>query len=346
MKSLTPSASALAVLRIGASCFVLCGGAGILAADDAPLKRVQVIELKGPASRLDHLAIDAAGRRLFVANMANSSLDVVDLAQGKLVRQIPGQRGIQGIAFARPLDRIFVGNAIGGVFNVFDGRNYELLKTIKFADDADNVRYDPETKLVYVAHAEKSLAVVDAESLKVRAEIELPGQLESFQLEKSRPRLYVNIPGVPEVAVVDTQKRVVVGHYPLKDAAANYPLAVDEANHRLLVGCRRLPALVVLDSESGKEVARVKIPADTDDLFYDARHKRIYASCGEGRLAVIRQRDADHYRLETNIPTAKMARTCFFDPRTGRLYLVVPRDADRQGPEVWVYQASAGARTR
>jgi DNA-binding beta-propeller fold protein YncE len=316
----------------------LLWAAGVAAAGPL-LRQVQTITLKGPAGRLDHLALDAKHGRLFVANMANASLDVVDLQAGKLVKQLPGQFGIQGIAYAADLDRIFVGLGQGGFCNVFDGDGYKQLKTVKFADDADNVRYNAATHLVYVAHAETALAVIDAKTLEVKADIQLPGQAESFQLEKGRPRLYLNTPSPTQINVIDTDKNEVVGHYPLQRAAANYPLALDEANRRLFVGCRKPPTVVVLDSETGKEVAAAPIPGDTDDVFFDARRQRLYASCGEGFLAVIRQMDADHYEMLEKVPTVKGARTCLFDPEAGRLYLLVPRQAGKEGPEVWVYQA-------
>src|SRR5439155_9421379 len=119
----------------------------LVLAEGPPLELIQTIDLKGPAGRLDHLALDAKHGRLFVANMANSSLDVVDLKAGKLVKQIPGQQKIQGIAYAPKLDRIFVGNGQDGVCNVFDGKSYDLIKGIPL-DDADNVRFDPSKNRV------------------------------------------------------------------------------------------------------------------------------------------------------------------------------------------------------
>ena len=305
-------------------------------ADNPALELVQTIPLKGPAGRLDHLALDKEHGRLFVANMANSSLDIVDLKAGKLLRQIPGQHKIQGVAYAADLDRIFVGNGEDGVCNVFDGKSYDLIKSIRL-DDADNVRFDPSKSRVYVTHAEKSLAVIDAKSLEIVADIKLPGDPEAFQLETGRPRLYLNVPSPSQVVVVDTDKQEVVARYPLRQARANFPLALDEGNHRILVGCRDKPKVIVLDSETGKEVAAVAIPGDTDDLFYDRQRKRVYVSCGEGFLAVIRQIDADHYELSQKIPTAKLARTCLWDAATDRLYVVLPRQPGKDGPEIQIY---------
>jgi hypothetical protein len=312
-----------------------CVGA---AAEEAPvLERVRTIPLRGTAGRLDHMALDARGDRLFIANLSNNSLDVVDLRAGRLVKQVPGQHKIQGVAYVGDLDRIFVGNGADGVCNVFDGKSYERVGSVKLPG-ADNVRYDPRTRRVWVGHAEKSLSALDARSLEVKATVELPGPPEAFQIDPGSPRLYVNVLSPSRVAVVDTDRAAVVAVWPLTRAQANYPLAFDREGRRLFVGCRRGPMVVVLDATSGKEVAAVDIPGDTDDLFFDARRKRLYASCGAGKLAVLHQVDPDHYEPLQTLPTAKLARTCFFDPGGGRLFLPVPRQPGRENPELWVYQ--------
>src|SRR5262249_3883716 len=148
---------------------------------------VQTIALRGPAGRLDHLALDPKHSRLFVANLANNSLDVVDLKAGRLLRQIPGQKKIQGIAYDLDLDRIFVGNGDDGVCNAFDARSYALFNSLKLPG-ANNVRYARRTRQVYVSHAEKSLTAFDAKTFEVTATIRLPASPKAFQLDPSRPR--------------------------------------------------------------------------------------------------------------------------------------------------------------
>jgi DNA-binding beta-propeller fold protein YncE len=305
---------------------------------DPSLVLVQTIDLKGKPGRLDHLTLDGKGERLFLANKVNNSVEVVDLKAGKPIKQLKGQAGAQGLAYASDQDRLYIALGTGGYCNVFDGKGYQLLKTIKFADDADNIRYHPRTHLVYVAHAEKALGVIDTEALEVKTDITLPGSAEAFQLEKGRPRLYLNVPSPSQMVVIDTDKNEVITSHPLKMAGGNYALALDEANRRLFIGCRKKPMLVVMDSESGTEVAGVPIPGDTDDVVFDAKRKRIYASCGEGFIAVIKQVDPDHYELVEKIATVKDAHTCCLDPETGRLYLGVPRQADKAGPEIHVFE--------
>jgi DNA-binding beta-propeller fold protein YncE len=312
-------------------------GAFTLAAEPSTLKLLQTIPLKGTPGRLDHLAIDSEHARLFVANLFNNSLDIVDIKAGKLLKQIPDQKKIQGIAYAPDLDRIYVGNGIGGECNVFDGKDYMLLKSIKLLG-ADNVRYLVPRRLVYIGYAENALSVIVAQTYEVKAEIQLPGRPEGFQLGSKRPRLYMNTVDPTRLVEVDTDKNEVLHRHPLALADRAYPMAVDEANHRLLLGCHNKPSIVVVDSETGKEVTSIAIPEDIDDLFYDAKNKRLYASCGAGALAVIGQRDADHYETLETIPTVKMARTCFFDQAGERLYLIVPRQEGEGGPTIRVYQ--------
>jgi DNA-binding beta-propeller fold protein YncE len=302
----------------------------------AELDLVQTIVLKGKAGKLDHLGLDAKRDRLFLANTTNGTLDVVDLKAGKLLKQVPGQSGIQGVAYAPDLDRVFVGLGSGNMCNVFDGADYKPLKTIKFAD-TDNVRYDPARSLTFVAHAEKTLSVVDGKTFAVQADIKLPGTAEGFQVLANRPRLFLATPSPSQLVVIDLDKKEVVTTHPVKAGGA-HPVAVDEANHRVFVGCRKPSVVVAMDSESGKEVADVPIPDGVDDLFYDSKRKKLYASCGDGFVAVIRQLDADHYEAADKVATAKQAKTSFLDADTGRLFVAVPRQEGKPGPEIRVYR--------
>jgi DNA-binding beta-propeller fold protein YncE len=311
------------------------------AADPLPLERVRTIALKGPAGGLDHLALDVKRGRLFVANTVNGSLDVVDLKAGKLLKQVPGQGQIRGIDYDSGSDRVFVGNGNGGICNIFEGESYELLRSIALGDDADNVRYNSRTNRVYVVHADKELSVIDAKDYSIRQPIALPTSLGAFKLESARPRMYVNAKNDGVIAI-DTQDDRIIDRFSVAPAGVNAAVAIDEPNHRLFVGCRKSPSLIVMDSGSGKVVASVPIPGDVDDVSFDSSRKRIFASCGEGAIAVIRQIDSDRYESIGTIATVAGARTSIFSPESGHLYLAVPRRRDRpnqEGPEVWVFQS-------
>jgi DNA-binding beta-propeller fold protein YncE len=202
-------------------------------------------------------------------------------------------------------------------------------------EGADNVRHDARTGLVILGH--KSLAVIDPKALTVKADISVGAVPRAFRPEPSRPRMYCNLPG-NVVAVIDTDRNEVTARYTLTLAGNNAAMAVDPEHHRLFIGCRKEPKLVVLDTDTGKEITSLPIPGDVDDLAYDARNKRVYASCGEGFLVAIRQDDPDHYTELTRIPTAKLARTSLLDADSGRMFVAVPRQPGKDGPEVWVFR--------
>jgi len=326
------------ILVMAMGVLALCASIGVVSAADSTMELKQTIELKGKAGTMDHLALDAKRDRLFVANKVNNTLDIVDLKAGKLLTQIRNQGGIQGIAYAADLDRVIVGLGTGGFCNFFDGEKYKQLETLKFTDDSDNVRYDPRTQLVYVAHAEKSLGVVDAKNFQIKKDIKLPGAAEGFQIEKKRPRLYVNIPSPSEVVVIDTDKNEVMTRYKVEKAGGQHPMALDEENHRLFLGCRKKPMIVIMDSEDGKEIAGIDIPGEIDDLFLDTKNKRLYGSCGDGAIVVLKQTAPDKYEVVEKIETPKGAKTSYFDAETGRFFLAVPRQAGMNNPEVRIYQ--------
>jgi len=321
---------------------LLLGALAILTAgsthgqESVPLRLVQTIPLPNVAGRIDHLAVDLKGHRLFVAALGNDSVEVIDLPTGTRVRSLTGFHEPQGVAFIESLGRLFVSNGHSGAVNSLDGENLQPLGAVKFPGDADNVRYDAAAGQLYVGYGDGALGIVDAKDGKQVGEVKLTGHPESFQLENAGSKIFVNVPNAGQVAVVDRPTRQVVTTWALADARANFPMDLDEANHRLFVGFRQPAKVIVLDTESGKVVASLDCAGDADDLFYDRERKRIYLSGGEGFVDVFAQRDADHYALNIKIPTAAGARTSMLVPLLNRFFLAVPHRGT-QAAEIRVY---------
>lgn len=308
------------VLFCAASCVFAAYSQGNL-----PLKLVQTIPLAKAEGRIDHMSVDVKGKRLFVAALGNNTLEVVDLAQGKQIRSVAGLHEPQGVAYLPDLDELAVANGDDGTLRLFDARSFTSLSSSPLGDDADNVRYDEAGGRIVVGYGAGALAFWDAKTRKLAGTVKLANHPESFQLEKLRPRLYVNVPDANQIAVVDSARQTVITTWPDGEYRSNFPMALDEAHHRLFVGTRRPPRLVVIDTESGRQIAALDISGDTDDLFFDQDNKRIYVSAGEGNIDVINQTDADHYTSAGRIATASGARTSLLVPDLHRLYLAVPR---------------------
>jgi DNA-binding beta-propeller fold protein YncE len=293
-------------------------------ADDAPLAPAETIELATVRGRIDHLAFDSGGKRLFVAALGNDSVEVVDAAAGRRLRSMHGFAEPQGVQYVAESDRLFIASSRGARIDIRDGKSLARISTVEGLGDADNIRYDAAARRVYVGHSEGAIRVLDAQTGASMGDIALAGHPESFQLEVNGPRIFVNVPSARHVAVVDRAKGAVVATWEVAEARANFPMALDEAGRRLFVGTRLPALLLVYDIDTGKVVARLEIGGDTDDLFFDAARKRLYVICGEGRIDIIRQQDRDHYSLESTVSTAPRARTGLFVPENQRLYVAAP----------------------
>lgn len=298
----------------------------VSAQEAATLKLAKTIPLPGVKGRFDHFALDAEGHRLFVAALGNNTLEVIDTAQGKRLKSISGLHKPTGVLYLAGPNQIAVANGDDGTLRLFDGSSYELVKTFGSLDDADNLRYDARAKLVYVGCGDGALAVIDSVTMKQTGRIKLPAHPESFQLETSGSRIFVNVPDAKQISVLDRERQIVTATWSMDKFRGNFPMALDEASRRLFIGCRQPPRLVVLDTSTGRIVGDLALSGDTDDLFYDARLKRLYVSCGEGFVDVIEQRSADVYRRRERFPTRSGARTSFFSAPTGELYVAVPQN--------------------
>lgn len=304
------------------------------AATPEPLVLVKTIPLKGVAGKLDHLAIDSRGERLFVANKTNNTLDIVDLKAGRLVHQIADQGKVSGVDYAADLDMIYVGNG-AGVCNAFQGQDYQLVFSTK-ANAADNVHYLAENKRVYVGQDE-ILSALDAQTGEIKAEIKLPGAVHGFKIDRRAMKIYGVLTKPNLLAVIDLSQNVVTNTHPLALSDAGSPIAQDAQNGLLFVGCpKKQPMVVVFDAKTGKEMASIAIPGGVDDVHFDGRRNRLYASCSDEALVVL-EKQGERFEMICKLATPKDSRTCVWG--AGKLYLGVPKQDGQDGPEIRIYEA-------
>ncbi|MBF0500703.1 MAG: PQQ-binding-like beta-propeller repeat protein [Candidatus Riflebacteria bacterium] len=302
--------------------FMVCGFAASAVADPTH-EPAQVIALDEVEGRIDHMAVDAKAGRLFIAGLGNNTVEVVDMTTGKKLDSIKGFEEPQGLEFLSDVQRLVVASGGDGKCRIYDAM-LKLLASIDNLPDADNVRYDPIAKKVFVGFGEGGVALIDPQTGTKVGEIKLDGHPESFQLEKNGRRIFVNVPEAGHVAVIDRDKGAVVARWPITNARSNFPMALDEQSHRLFVGCRKPAMLLVYNTDNGKAVASLKIVGDADDVFYDPTCKKVYVSGGAGQVSLFTQIDADSYMSAGTIETANGARTSLLDASSGTLFVAVP----------------------
>lgn len=293
----------------------------------------RTIELPAVHGRLDHMAIDLDGKRLYLAAFAAGSVEVIDLQAGIRAARIEHLHEPQGVAHLRQGNRLFVADG-GGVSGFADAKRVALIDGL---DDADNMRSDPATGQLYVGYA-SVLAVLNTQTMRIVSRVQLAGHPEAFELASTGPHIYINVPSARHIAVVDRRTGKVTATWDVADASQNFAMALDEPRHRLFVATRRPAMLLVYDTASGSRVATLPICGDVDDVFFDHERRQLYAICGEGVVDVVQQQDADHYRVTEHIPTSLGARTGLFVPGLATLFVAAPSHAGALA-EVRAYRA-------
>src|SRR5437879_1756635 len=338
-------------MRKGIFLLLFCFAAGTCAVagaqEPAALTPKNPIPLKSVEGRMDHMSVDVKGQRLFATAFDNHTLEVIDLKTNQQVHTIRNLNEPQGAYYDPATNRLFVACGGDGTVKIFDGTTFQLLQTVTLDLDADNVRYDVRNKRIVVGFGgEKFLAgkvtrpggggaleVLDLMGKRV-AEIPTDAHPESFQLEKTGTRVFVNVPDKQEVEVADLVKGTVLAHWKVT-CTTNFPMALDEGHHRLFVGCRIPAQLAVFDTESGKIVASPTIVEHTDDLFFDSGKGRIYI-LGEGFIEAWQEKGPDQYERIGRYATPADGRTGLFVPDLGELFEAIPHPG-RQGAEILVY---------
>src|SRR6202790_3787354 len=305
-----------------------------------PLQLEEQIPVPSVAGRIDHFSADAKRKRLFVSALGNNSLEVIDVFAGRVIHSIKGLAEPQGPLYVPAVDKLYVANAEDGKVRVYDGATYTVGKTIDFGTDPDNMRYDEASKRVYVGFGQEDggIGMIDPKTDERVGDVyKTGGHPESFQVEASGGHIFVNVPDAGNVVESIDKKTGSVTKWPLKGLRANYAMALNEEDHRLFTITRKTPMMVVLDTQSGKEIARLRAAGECDDVFFDASRKRIYAIGGEGMISVFQQNDREHYELVASVPAAIGIRAGYYSAKRDRFYVAVPAKGIEPA-QVWTYE--------
>lgn len=319
---------------------LLIAGAGIalcstvFAAGPLPLVLEAKIELGSVSGRIDHLAVDLVRQRMFIAEPGNNSVGVVDLKARKLLRRLTGFKEPQGVGYVASTDTLYVANAGDGSVRLFQGEHLSPAARIDLGDDADNIRIDERTNKLYVGYGNGAIAIIDTVRRAKIGEVQLEAHPEGFQLDGTGTKVFVNVPGARQIAVIDLALGKVVNTFPIKDVRANFPMAIDNERERVLSVFRNPAKLIAYGSRDGSVLPSVDICRDADDVFVDSKRRRVYVSCGEGFIDVFATNESGYSRIG-HVSTASGSRTSLWVPELDRLFLAV-RAAGAESPAIWI----------
>ena len=313
---------------------LLAGATTAFGAESPPLELEDRIPLGDLRGRIDHLAVDLKRQRLFVAELGDDSVGVVDLAAHRLLRTISGLSQPHGVVYEPSTDTLYIANARDGSVRLYDANEFKATGRIELGSDADNIRIDVAANRVIVGYGDGGLAVLDPSTRGKVQSVSLKAHPESFQLDPVSGRIFVNLPDAHAVTVVDGASWKQLAEWSL-DKGGNFAMAIDRGRGRVLLAYRS-PAELAVFSMDGKPIVKTETCGDIDDLFVDAKRERVYVSCGAGYVDVF-EVDGSEYRRVGRLPTAKGARTALFVPELDRLLVAVR--AGPAGPAaIWVFK--------
>jgi DNA-binding beta-propeller fold protein YncE len=298
-------------------------------------------ELPGYTGDFDHFAVDLEGRRLFLAAEDHGTLEVFNLDTGKHLRTVKGVETPHAVLYLAGSKRLVVSDSGAGGTKVFDATSYRRIATIALAPGADSMAYDTRGGAMYVVSGGKNgklasswVTSLDPRTGRKHAEARFDtDKVEAMAVEEKGKRLFVNVTGKNEIAVLDkvTLKQQQV--WPVRAGEANAAMAFDEAGARLFVVTRKPYQLVVIDTHDGAAVATLPAPQRTNEAIWDAANRRVYLA-GDDFIGIVQQRDRDHYEALAPVPTAKGAKTAILVPQLKRLFAAVSPGDGKTGAAV------------
>jgi YVTN family beta-propeller protein len=305
-------------------------------AQTAPLQIEAKIPLGSVRGRIDHMAADVKRQRLFVAELGNDTVGIIDLANHAVIHTLSGLREPQGVGYEPSTDMLYVANAGDGSVRVFDGNDYAVKDRIDLGSDADNIRMDTAANRIFVGYGSGALAIIDPSTRKKTGDIPLKAHPEAFQIDPNSAQIFVNVPEARAIAVVDRATQKQTGTWPLSGRGANFPMALDPARRQVLVIFRAPAELGIFSMADGKLITTMDTCGDSDDLFMDAKRGRVYVSCGAGFVDVFEAKGGAYQRI-ARIPTVSGARTSLFVPELDRL-LVAARASGNEPAAIWIFR--------
>jgi len=322
------------LLLFGLSCFMSCkaqeSGKQLLTLE----KEIALPNVKG---RIDHIDINLKDEVAYIAALGNNTLEIVDLKSGKVIGSIGGLSEPQGVVYVAKHQEILVANGGTGECDFYNAITFKKTGSLKLADDADDIRYDADEDKLYVGYGSGGIAIIDAASHNQVGNIPLPAHPESFQLNSKINKLWVNLPGSGIIGVADLKQLKLSAKWSKLLPRANFPMAYDEVQHRIIVGYRVPAKLVVYDSETGNEIFSGSMVGDVDDLYWDPKSKQVYVSGGGGAVDIFKSVGDTTYKQIAHINTRNGARTSLLVPELG-LFLIVAKESGDRKAALLVYK--------
>lgn len=306
--------------------------AAVFAATSArPLALIGRTNFAGYDGDVDHLFADLKESKLFVAAEDHGTVEVFNLETGKLLKTLTTFKTPHAFFLVPGTHRLIISDDAGPL--IIDDRTYKVLGylDIKPKAGSDTEYYDPSTRHLFIVSGGSDvhmkhcwLSEINPWTGRVlRVHEFASNHVEALRAEQHGDRMFINVADRNEVDVLSKKTLRVMARWPIVGAKTNLAMSLDEAHHRLFVTTRNPTRLIVLDTDNGKTVAVVNVPAINDGTSFDVARQRLYVPGAVGQVGVVQEVDPDHYRVLADVPSAKGAKSLTYVPQRSELILGV-----------------------
>jgi hypothetical protein len=272
----------------------------------------------GGKEYFDYVTVDPDARRVYLSH--GTEVLVVNADTGALVGKISGLKRDHGVVLVKDVGKGFISDGDAGAVVIFDPKTLKSLATVKTADDADCIIYDPASKNVFTFNGDSASATaVDPKAGKVVGSVDLGGKPE-YAAADGKGTLYANIEDKNEVVAVDSHALKVKARYPVAPGGSPVSMGIDRDHRRLFIGARKPQLLLLMDADSGKVLQSLPISAGVDAIIFDPSTGNVFASTREGNIHIFHEDSPDHLSAVETVKTEVGAKTMGLDTKTKNLY--------------------------
>jgi DNA-binding beta-propeller fold protein YncE len=294
-----------------------------------PLEHVRDVRLPGRSSRFDYQSTDAASRRLYVAHLGDSALDVIDLDALTVVATVPELANVHGVLAAPAIGQVFASATGTNELVTLDASTDQVVARTPTGEFPDGVGYDPRDDLVLVSNKNAgSETVIDGRSGHMVRTVHLGHELGNVAYDSSSGLAYVAVRRPDQVVAFDPTTGTIMDRIRLKNCRGAHGLYVQPQTQQAFVACENNATVIMVDLRSHRQLAAASVGDNPDVLAYDPGLPRLYVAAESGTVSVFSP-TANRLHKLGQAHLADNAHSVAVDPVTHLVFFPLERDPSK-----------------
>jgi YVTN family beta-propeller protein len=322
-------AALMAVIVLGALGLVLVAPAAGGRTPGLPLERVGDVRLAGRSTRFDYQSVDAPGRRLYIAHLGDSTLDVIDVDTLAVAATIPDIADLHGVLAVPEIGRVFASATGTNELVTLDASSDQVIGRTPTGQFPDGLAYDPPDDLVLVSNKNAgSETLVEGRSGRMVRTVELGHEVGNVAYDPTSGLAYIAVRPPDQVVAIDPTTGTIADRIRLKHCRGAHGVYVQPQTHQAFVACENNAKVVMVDLRNHRQSAAASVGDTPDVLAYDPGLGRLYVAAESGVVTVFSSTGNRLHKLG-QAHLAVNAHSVAVDPTTHLVFLPLERKSNK-----------------